>query len=139
MLPLLFLLLVSPIIGSPASPEEEEDYDFEEVVGLSLNDSVLVFSDEADEESPFQEAAVTIMLTEIEQLRSSIVKKEEEVELLETKMKNAEEKSNSEKAKYEKLLSNKNVLTRFLSFGLRNNEKKARISRDLIEAQNEML
>ena len=80
MLPLLFLLLVSPIIGSPASPEEEEDYDFEEVVGLSLNDSVLVFSDEADEESPFQEAAVTIMLTEIEQLRSSIVEKEEEVE-----------------------------------------------------------
>ena len=77
---MLFLLLVSPIFGPPASPEEEEDYDFEEVVGLSLNDSVLVFSDEADEESPFQEAAVTIMLTEIEQLRSSIVEKEEEVE-----------------------------------------------------------
>ena len=54
-------------------------------------------------------------------------------------MKNAEEKSNSEKAKYEKLLSNKNVLTRFLSFRLRNNEKKARVPRDVIEAQNEML
>ena len=54
-------------------------------------------------------------------------------------MKNAEEKTSSEKAKHEKLLSNKNVLTKFLSFRLRNNEKKARISRDVIEAQNEKL
>ena len=54
-------------------------------------------------------------------------------------MKNAEERASLEKAKYEKLLSNKNVLTRFLSFRLRNNEKKARVPRDVIEAQNEKL
>ena len=172
MLPLLFLLLVSPICGLTVNPEEEKDYDFEEVAGLSLNDSVLVFSDEADEESPFQEAAVTIMLDEMEQLRNTIGEKEEDIEQLhsqidslkqsnereklalkdkyekekidldiewEAKMNNAEQKASSEKANYERQLSNKNILTRFLSFRLRNNEKKARISRDVIEAQNEKL
>ena len=137
-----------------------------------MNNSVLVFSDEADEETPFQEAAVTIMLDQIEQLRKTIGEKEEEVQQLhsqidslkqsnereklalkekyenekialvgewETKMNNAEQKASLEKANYERRLSNKNILTRFLSFRLRNNEKKARISRDVIEAQNEKL
>ena len=82
MLPLLLLLFVSPIFGLPASPEEE-DYDLEEVVGLYLNDTVLVHSDEADEKMiPFEEAGVTNMLTEIEQLRNKIGEKEEEVEQL---------------------------------------------------------
>ena len=54
-------------------------------------------------------------------------------------MNNAEQKASLEKANYERQLSNKNILTRFLSFRLRNNEKKARISRDVIEAQNEKL
>merc|ERR1712130_82270 len=165
---LLLLLLASPIFGSPASPEVE-DYDFEEVVGLSLKDTVL---DEADEGRPFQEAAVTIMLDEIEQLMKTIGEKDEAVQQLhsqidalkesnekeksalkdkyekekialieewETKMKNAEEKASLEKAKFEKMLSNKNILTRFLSYRLRNNEKRGRISRDVIEAQNEKL
>jgi len=172
MLPFLFLLLVPPISGLTANPDEEEDYDFQEVAGLSLNESVLVFSDEADEESLFQEAAVTIMLDEIEQLRNTIGEKEEEVQQLhlqidslkqanekeklaleekyekekielargwEAKMNNAEQKASLEKTNYERQLSNKNILTRFLSFRLRNNEKKARISRDVIEAQNEKL
>ena len=137
-----------------------------------MNESVLVFSDEADEESLFQEAAVTIMLDEIEQLRNTIGEKEEEVQQLhlqidslkqanekeklaleekyekekielvrgwEAKMNNAEQKASLEKTNYERQLSNKNILTRFLSFRLRNNEKKARISRDVIEAQNEKL
>lgn len=137
-----------------------------------MNDSVLVFSDEADEETPFQEAAVTIMLDQIEQLRKTIGEKEEEVQQLhsqidslkqsneeeklvlkekyekekidlargwEARMNNAEQKASLEKANYERQLSNKNILTRFLSFRLRNNEKKARISRDVIEAQNEKL
>ena len=172
MLPFLFLLLVPPISGLTANPDEEEDYDFQEVAGLSLNESVLVFSDEADEESLFQEAAVTIMLDEIEQLRNTIGEKEEEVQQLhlqidslkqanekeklaleekyekekielargwEAKMNNAEQKASLENTNYERQLSNKNILTRFLSFRLRNNEKKARISRDVIEAQNEKL
>ena len=137
-----------------------------------MNDSVLVFSDEADEETPFQEAAVTIMLDQIEQLRKTIGEKEEEVQQLhsqidslkqsneeeklvlkekyekekidlargwEARMNNAEQKASLEKANYERQLSNKNILTRFLSFRLRNNEKKARISRDVIEAQNKKL
>jgi len=188
MLPfLIFILLVSPIFGLQANPEEEEDYDFGEVAGLSLNDSVLVFSDEVDE---FQEAAVTIMLDEIEQLKNTVGEKEEEIQQLhsqieslkqsnekeklalkekfenekialvgewetkmnnaeqekialvrewEAKMNNAEQKASLEKANYERQLSNKNILTRFLSFRLRNNEKKARISRDVIEAQNKKL
>merc|ERR1712192_303038 len=57
----------------------------------------------------------------------------------EAKMNNAEQKASLVKTNYERQLSNKNILTRFLSFRLRNNEKKARISRDVIEAQNETL
>jgi len=57
----------------------------------------------------------------------------------EAKMNNAEQKASLVKTNYERQLSNKNILTRFLSFRLRNNEKKARISRDVIEAQNEKL
>merc|ERR1712130_819071 len=57
------------------------------------------------------------------------------IEEWETKMKNAEEKASLEKAKFEKMLSNKNILTRFLSYRLRNNEKRGRISSDELEAQ----
>ena len=168
---LLLFLLMSSIFGSPTNPDEG-DYDFDEVVGLSLNDTVLVFSDKADEEEPFEGAAVTIMLAEMEQLRTIVGEKEEEVQRLhsqivlleesnekeklvleqkheeekialaeewEAKVNKVERKASLEEAKYKKLLSNKNILTRFLSFRLRNNEKKARISRDVIEAQNEKL
>ena len=48
---------------------------------------------------------------------------------------NAEE----EQQQLEKDLTNKEVLVKFLSYRLRNQEKKARISRDVIKAQNEKL
>lgn len=72
MLPLLLLLLVSPIFGSPVS-HEEEDY-YLEVVRLSLN-TVLALSDDADEKTPSQEAVVTIMLAWIEHLRKTLGEK----------------------------------------------------------------
>ena len=93
---LLLFLLISSIFGSPTNPDEG-DYDFDEVVGLSLNDTVLVFSDEADEEEPFEGAAVTIMLAEMEQLRTIVGEKEEEVQRLHSQIVLLEESNEKEK------------------------------------------
>ena len=93
---LLLFLLISSIFGSPTNPDEG-DYDFDEVVGLSLNDTVLVFSDEADEEEPFEGAAVTIMLAEMEQLRTIVGEKEEEVQRLHSQIVLLEKSNEKEK------------------------------------------
>ena len=138
------------LINETSLEEADEDYDFLGVVGLSLNDTVLFFNDKGGEDLPLEEAATTILLTQIETLKSTTMDKEKRIQQLvaekasmaeewQIKMEEIQRQKNLEKAKYEKDLTNKKVLIRFLSYRLRNHEKKARISKDVIKAQNEKL
>ena len=52
---------------------------------------------------------------------------------------NLEKSKSLEKSKCEKVLTNKGVLIRFLSYRLKDKDKRAKISRVVIEAQNEKL
>ena len=52
---------------------------------------------------------------------------------------NLEKSKNLDKSKYEKDVTNKGVLIRFLSYRLMDKDKRAKISRVVIEAQNEKL
>ena len=142
------------LINETSLEEADEDYDFLGVVGLSLNDTVSFFNDKAGEDLPLEEAATTILLAQIETLKSTTMDKEKRIQQLvaefaqekasmaeewQIKMEEIQRQKNLEKAKYEKDLTNKKVLIRFLSYRLMNHEKKARISKDVIKAQHEKL
>ena len=94
-------------------------------------------------------------------MKNTVWEKEAEIEKLNTQIESnkflyAEEKKNlkvkwenekaalvkdqdSKKAQYEKELTNNRVLIRFLSYRVRDKDNRAKISRDVIEAQNEKL
>jgi len=181
-----------------------DEYDFQGS-DEGFNDTVTVFTDEAEGEMPLKEAATMLLLAQIEQLKNTTWEKEAEIQnlhshlesitakfaednvtLLEESKKQQEaliqryekekaalveewttekasmveewknekaslieernltvqdlqRRKNLEKAKYEKDLTNKRVLVRFLSHRLRKNDNRAKVSRDVIEAQNEKL
>ena len=138
----------------------DDEYDF---AGLeedsALSDSVNVTTKEED--VSLQETATSLLLAQIEQLKNNVWDKEAEIEELNTQIESnkflyAEEKRNlkvkwenekaalvkdqdSEKAQYEKELTNNRVLIRFLSNRVRDKDNRAKISRDVIQAQNEKL
>ena len=127
----------------------DDEYDF---YGLeedsALSDSVNVTTREED--VSLQETATSLLLAQIEQLKNTVWEKEAEIEELNTQIESnkslyAEEKKNlkvkwenekaalvkdqdSEKAQYEKELTNNKVLIRFLSYRLRDKDKRAKIS-----------
>ena len=210
------------VIGFLSLDSAAQDYHWDETIGFStngtsldeydfqgseegFNDTVTVFTGEAEGEMPLKEAATMLLLVQIEQLKNVTWEKEAEIQNLHSHLENItakfaqdnvtlleeskrqqealiqryeEEKAalveewktekasmveewknekaaliedknvmvedlqrrkNLEKAKYEKDLANKRVLVRFLSHRLRKNDKRAKISRDVIEAQNEKL
>ena len=88
MTPLFLTLLLAFTLGSSVIHAEEdgdfpnvtketslekadEDYDFQGVVGLSLNDTVSFFNDKAGQDLPLEEAATTILLAQIETLKNT--------------------------------------------------------------------
>ena len=143
---------------SMASLDDEYDFDGLEE-DSALSDSVNVTTREED--VSLQETATSLLLAQIEQLKNTVWEKEAEIEKLNTQIESnkslyAEEKKNlkvkwenekaalvkdqdSEKAQYEKELTNNRVLIRFLSYRVRNKDNRAKISRDVIQAQNEKL
>ena len=210
------------LIGFLSFGNATQDYDWDETLGLSsngtmldeydfqgleegFNDTVTVFTDEAEGEMSLKEAATTLLLAQIDQLKNRTWEKEAEIQELHSHLesittkfaqenvtlieeskrqqealiqryekektalveeakneKNSlveewknekaalieernltvqdlQRRKNLEKAKYERDLTNKGVLIRFLSHRLRNNDKRAKISRNVIEAQNEKL
>ena len=143
------------------SDQEEEDYDFKNVVDMKTNDTVVINEDGVDIEMTWAEAIEAIKISEIEKLKETIKDQSNEIHNLkgdkETQLKawNAEKgslesqfevekqvyilKHQAEKTKLDNKLRNRNVLVNFLTSLLKYNEKQSRASRDLIKAQNEKL
>ena len=141
--------------------QEEDDYDFKNVVDMMENDTVVIFEDGVDIEMTWTEAIEAIKMSEIEKLKETIKDQSDEINNLkrdkeiQRKAWNAEKaslesqfevekqvdvlKHQAENTKLDSKLRNKNVLVNFLTNLLKYNEKKSRASRDLIKAQNEKL
>ena len=131
------------VINDTSLVDAEEDYDFQGVTGLSLNDTVSFFNNRGGQDLPLKEAATSILMAKIETLKNTTVEKDKRIQQLmeefvqekaamleewKMKMDEIQQQKNLEKATYEKDLTNKEVLVKFLSYRLRNQEKKARMS-----------
>ena len=170
--------------------QEEEDYDFINLVEMLQNDSVVINEDGVDIEMTWTEAIEAIKMSEIEKLKETIKDQSNEIHNLKNEKETQRKAWNTEKASLERQfevkkeanilkheaektklntekaslerqfevkkqanilkhqaektklnsnLRNKNIILNFLTNLLKSNEKKSRVSRDLIKAQNEKL
>ena len=122
-----------------------EDYEFE-----TSEDQLNETENGSDMEMTLAQAIKLIKVEEIENLKLVIERKEEEIKQLTTEKQNLivtcdkektdlKSKHNFEKENLVDEMKNRNILVRFLTKQLVNNENQSKTSRDAIKAQNEKL
>jgi len=104
-----------------------EDYDFL-LQEISENETVDIWREEKQVNMIWSEAIEMIQQDEISKYRDVITEKEEEIKKLKR-----------EKQELAGEVQNNNILIRFLSTLLKNNEKQLKVTRELIQTQNNKL
>lgn len=105
-----------------------EDYDFSNVEDVVVNETVMIWKEEGQVNMTWSEAIEMMKLDEVSKYREIIQEKKNEVDELKR-----------EKQTLAGEVNNKDILIRFLSTLLQNNEKQSKVSREMIKAQNEKL